>query len=427
MNKVMRYEIIKPVDCDWSELGSVLRSLKSDTRNLYNKTTQKCWEYQGFASDYKYKHGEYPNRKEVLKYADLRGFCYNEFKDEYYKFNSGNYSISIKKAVDKHNSDLKEVLRGNKHSPDYTNDMPIDLHNKSINLYNENGDYFLDLSLISNTFKKEINRQSGKYIMLLKTCKMNNSQKSILDKAISGEYKICASQLLYKNNKWFVNLCYGFEPKSNDLDTKNIMGIDLGIVNPVYVAFNNSFARYNIDGGEMEQFRKHIEKRKIQMLKQGKYCGEGRCGHGVLTKIKPIDFMSNKISMFRNLVNHKYSKYIIALALRHNCGTIQMEDLSGISKKEKFLKNWTYYDLQQKIKYKAEEQGIKVVMIDPKHTSQRCNKCGYIDEGNRTDQKSFKCLDCGFETNADYNAAKNIATKDIDMIIRDTIAFKKIV
>ena len=96
-----------------------------------------------------------------------------------------------------------------------------------------------------------------------------------------------------------------------------------------------------------------------------------------------------------------------------------MENLTGINTDEKFLKNWTYYDLQQKIEDKAKEIGIKVIKIKPNYTSQRCNKCGYIHKENRINQ-SFKCKKCSLEVNADYNAAKNIATLGIEKIIEDT-------
>ena len=109
---------------------------------------------------------------------------------------------------------------------------------------------------------------------------------------------------------------------------------------------------------------------------------------------------------------------LIDYAIKHGCGTIQMEDLKGVTNKANyFLKNWSYFDLKTKIEYKAKEQGIDVVYIQPYHTSQRCSKCGYIHEGNRTEQASFKCLNCGFATNADYNASQNIAIRDIDKII----------
>ena len=82
------------------------------------------------------------------------------------------------------------------------------------------------------------------------------------------------------------------------------------------------------------------------------------------------------------------------------------------------MKGWTYYDLQQKIRYKAMAAGIDVVMINPEYTSQRCSKCGCIHTENRKSQSEFSCVECGYSENADYNAAKNIATENIENIIQ---------
>ncbi|RHW66437.1 hypothetical protein DZC34_02565 [Clostridium botulinum] len=47
------------------------------------------------------------------------------------------------------------------------------------------------------------------------------------------------------------------------------------------------------------------------------------------------------------------------------------------------LRNWSYYQLQNFIEYKAERVGIKVKYIDPYHTSQTCSECGNYEEGQR--------------------------------------------
>ncbi len=62
------------------------------------------------------------------------------------------------------------------------------------------------------------------------------------------------------------------------------------------------------------------------------------------------------------------------------------------------------------IKYKAEQFGIKVNVVNPRYSSQRCSKCGHIHEDNRITQSNFECGNCGFSENADYNASKNIST-----------------
>lgn len=203
------------------------------------------------------------------------------------------------------------------------------------------------------------------------------------------------------------------------LDKDRILGVDLGVINPLVASVYGSYDRLIIGGGEIDKFRKRVEANKVQMLKQGKYCGDGRIGHGVNTRNKPAYNIEDKISRFRDTVNHKYSKAVVDYAVKNNCGTIQMEDLKGITqnKNERYLKNWTYFDLQTKIEYKAKALGIEVKYKNPKYTSQRCSKCGHIAEENRPEQKTFKCVKCGFKVNADYNASQNLAIKDIDKII----------
>jgi putative transposase len=275
--------------------------------------------------------------------------------------------------------------------------------------------YHLRLSLISKECAKELGRKDGIFEVAIDV--KDKTKRVILDRLIEGEYKLGASQILNHKKKWFININYQFEKQEEPLDPDRIMGIDMGIVYPVYIAISDSPARYHIEGGEIERFRRQVERRRKQLMKQGKYCGDGRRGHGRQTRIQPIEVLSDKIANFRKTTNHKYARYVVDLALKHRCGTIQLEDLTGISKDDRFLKNWPYYDLQQKIEYKANEVGIQVVKVKPKYTSQRCSECGHISSENRTSQAEFRCVSCGYEALADYNAARNLATKNIEQII----------
>lgn len=60
------------------------------------------------------------------------------------------------------------------------------------------------------------------------------------------------------------------------------------------------------------------------------------------------------------------------------------------------------------LRAKAESAGRVIVEVDPRHTSQRCARCGHVAAGNRVSQAEFRCLACGHEAHADVNAAVNI-------------------
>ena len=65
------------------------------------------------------------------------------------------------------------------------------------------------------------------------------------------------------------------------------------------------------------------------------------------------------------------------------------------------------------LEYKLHERGGQLIKVDPKHTSQTCNKCGHVDKNNRKSQSKFECISCGHSDNADVNGAKNILDRGI--------------
>lgn len=425
MNKVMRYQIIKPIDMDWKTFGDILNKLRQEVRFTKNKTIALYNDWITYSLQYKEEHGNYPKLIDCHGYKIFAGYAYDTFKNDVLYSNTSNYTNSIREACSAYDTNKVDIIKGNCAVPNMGTNQPIDLHNKSLSIeVNDTGDYIATLSLLSNKGKKEFGLRSGQIKVLLKTG--NKSSKDILQRCVNGEYKICASKIIYNNKKTFINLCYGFDSGVSNLDDQKIMGVDLGIAVPAYMAFN--FDKYKRDCicDNRIMTTKWMMDQQLSLAKQScKYLSNGNSGRGRKKKMVCYDKYSNKSRNLSQTINHGWSKYIVDVALKNGCGAIQMEDLSGVTAdKDKFLKNWTFYDLQQKIEYKAKEKGIKVVRVNPKYTSQRCSECGCICRRNRPDQKTFKCVRCGYSSNADFNAAKNIATIGIEDIISRTEAIE---
>ena len=124
-----------------------------------------------------------------------------------------------------------------------------------------------------------------------------------------------------------------------------------------------------------------------------------------------------------NDVNHCLSK---ALVNAYPAKTMfALEDLTGIrGATEKVLKkyryvqvSWSYYDLEQKLTYKAEHKGQKVIKVDAHYTSQMCPKCGHTHKLNRDHKKHcFCCRNCGYRSNDDRIGAMNIYMRGVQFI-----------
>jgi putative transposase len=438
--KILQIQIVKPLDTDWNTLGQGLRDVQYQTWKVANKTIQMLWDYSNFNYAYKERFGEYIDLKKdkLLPRPNDNGFynnvisdIRNELMSEADKMNSIGYTATLKMVEDKWKNDYIDVINGRKSIANFKRDLPIEVNtpqmkNKQKELYLEKdnkGNYSIEIKLISQKYAIELGRKGTETGFKLALAVKDNYQKAIVDRVISGEYKLSMSKLINRKKKWFLNLAYTFTPEKKVLDENKVLGIDLGVKIPAMLAVSdNKFFRESVGSSEeITNFQKQVESRKRSLQRQRKWCGEGSIGHGTKTRIKPLEKLSGKIKRFKDTKNHNWSRYIVDRAIKNKCGTIQMEDLSGIAEENTFLKTWTYYDLQQKIKYKAEEKGIKIVMINPYKTSQRCSKCGHIHKDNRETQEKFKCVECGFEANADWNAAKNIATPNIEKIIEEQV------
>jgi putative transposase len=60
------------------------------------------------------------------------------------------------------------------------------------------------------------------------------------------------------------------------------------------------------------------------------------------------------------------------------------------------------------LRAKAEDAGRTWIEVDPRHTSDRCENCGYAARENRVTQAAFTCQACGHTAHADEQAARNI-------------------
>ena len=76
--------------------------------------------------------------------------------------------------------------------------------------------------------------------------------------------------------------------------------------------------------------------------------------------------------------------------------------------------------LMRRLQDKMDANGGKLVIVPAAYTSRTCRKCGHVAKGNRESQAVFHCVKCGYEANADVNAAENILSRALSQTGGDT-------
>ena len=79
----------------------------------------------------------------------------------------------------------------------------------------------------------------------------------------------------------------------------------------------------------------------------------------------------------------------------------------------KSIADASWNQFQQFLFYKAEEAGRTVELVNPAYTSQKCSDCGDIQK-KELSEREHCCLQCGYKTSRDFNAALNILALGLD-------------
>lgn len=237
---------------------------------------------------------------------------------------------------------------------------------------------------------------------LLSISTLNKRQKTLLSipkyfQDIFDSWKFTGLQLTYNKQKDQIFVSLNYEKPDPSFQDGDVLGIDRGLKNIVYCS--NS---YKVSGKKRNRIkRKRAFQRKTLQAK------------GTRSAKRRLAALRQKEKRFSLNENHIISKDLISLPFQvfvlEKLST-QKNSKNRKKKGKRFnrrISNWSYYQLELFLMYKAIASRKCVHFVDARYTSQKCNACGYIDKRNRN-LEEFRCRKCGHSDHADLNAAKNI-------------------
>ena len=196
------------------------------------------------------------------------------------------------------------------------------------------------------------------------------------------------------DGKWFMSYSYN-TPVLQEQEVQGFLGVDRNSVGNVAVCADVMSGKVRKLGPDVSGITKNFRNRRKNLQKKG--------AKNALTKIH------RKQSRRTKDTNHKVSRSIVDYAKLHRLAIV-LEDLGKISKKGKAKRyvqksQWSFYQLETFIKYKASLLGIPIFYVNPAYTSQVCSRCGSI---NKPNGKNYRCS-CSHFDHRDSNAAFNIS------------------
>lgn len=235
---------------------------------------------------------------------------------------------------------------------------------------------------------------------------------------ILPEYSIRETKLKKHKGNFFLHITIQKEveiPEPRFNDRLAVISCDLGERNPVtsVVYLDSKISSSEFYGSDMRSTRAHYNNLRKQI-------GVKKVKHA----LRVIKRVGNKESRTVKDKNHKISREIVnkATSLREKGyePVIVIGKLKGVRKPRRKYKtrckrnnrkvnSMASYQVTRFITYKANWEGIPIVLQEEAWTSQLCWKCGKIGKRHK---RHFECSNCGLkEFHADLNGAINICNR----------------
>ena len=191
------------------------------------------------------------------------------------------------------------------------------------------------------------------------------------------------------------------------------IGIDMGIVR---------FATFS-DGSGVEplnSFRRHetaLRKAQQTMSRKTKFSSNWKKAKAIVQRIHA------RVANARNDFLHKLSTEI---SKNHAIVSVEELQIGNMSKSaagtrdepgrnvqaktglNKSILDQGWFEFRRQLDYKLAWNGGWLIAVPPQNTSRTCPACNHVCPENRQTQAEFRCVECGFEANADVVGAINI-------------------
>lgn len=335
MPKVTRTEqhVIKNKDPSWK----VIDQLSFKSKNLYNHANYIIRQ-------------EFINNNKWIQYNKLFHLIKNS---EHYKNIGSNVGQQTLKVLDKTWKSFFVSIKDWKKNPSKYLGRP-----KLPKYKDKNGRFFVGIDNIKVSIIDGYIRFSWKPLKVL-----NNRFRT----NVNG--KLMQLRFIPKGSCYVMEIVYEIEVPEYDSESKRIVGIDLGVNNFATISNNAGLKPFIINGKIIKSMNQYYNKKKAELqsdlkLKYNKYWSNR------LQKL--TDKRNNKINNFI----HNASKYIIDWCVLYNIDTIvighnnEWKQESILSKRanQNFI-GIPYEILIHQLKYKGENNGIKVIETEESYTS----------------------------------------------------------
>ncbi len=216
-----------------------------------------------------------------------------------------------------------------------------------------------------------------------------------------------------KNDAWYVSIQTELNVPERIHFSGSSVGIDMGIAQFATLSTGEVVSPINV----LRTYESKLAKLQRKLSKKKLYSANWRKTKKKISKlhIKIADTRKDFLNKTSTILCKNHAKIVLEDLKVANMSASAKGSLDAPGKNvkaksglNKSILDQGWHIFRSMLQYKSQWLGGEIILVSPKYTSQKCSHCGYIAKENRKTQSKFNCVSCGFEMNADHNAAINI-------------------
>jgi putative transposase len=199
--------------------------------------------------------------------------------------------------------------------------------------------------------------------------------------------------------RWFVSVQVEEEREGVKPTATTAIGVDLGVATLATCS----------DGVRFDNPRSLKQKLKKLKRLQRAHSRKQKGSKNREKSRKNLAVLHARIANIRRDAVHKLTTH---LCKSHAWVAIEDLHVKGMLKNHhvaQAISDASMGEIRRQLQYKAAKFGTRLAVIDRfSPSSKTCSMCGWINEDLDLSKRVFVCVECGYFTDRDYNAAKNI-------------------
>lgn len=228
--------------------------------------------------------------------------------------------------------------------------------------------------------------------------------------------KVCRPTIRL-NNKGRIVFDIAIEHEINTRQTKNVVGVDLGKVEPFIATVIDPRTKYKSAPyhanhkrrlGSLVKSERKRRDLESYLYRRAEVCDRyDRNQHAQVlrTEAKRVGAKATRI---KHEISQCITNQVVEIADQNNAH-VSLENLAWLDAKGG---RWPHAEIQSRIENTAKRYGLKVTKVSARDTSRTCSRCGGR-VSNNSKSRVGTCSVCGFSLNRDVSASREIGLRAV--------------